>query len=236
MVKPSILGDEEINQLSWGAEVFYRRLTSVLDDYGRFDGRSQMLLAALYPLKLDRVSVPDVVKWIDECREAGLVRMYTVAGRPYVEDLKWDQRMRSSKSKWPSPSNDRNLRDYVSDPPSSACESVHPPSSATGDGVGDGDEKTPLEPLSIGFDRFWEAWPKGKKVARVAALKAWKRLRASEELVKTILDALEKHKLSRKWIKDGGEYIPHPSTWLNQRRWEDEIPETMKSETHEWTL
>ena len=23
--------------------------------------------------------------------------------------------------------------------------------------------------------------------------------------------------------KDGGQFVPHPTTWLNQRRWEDEV-------------
>jgi hypothetical protein len=24
------------------------------------------------------------------------------------------------------------------------------------------------------------------------------------------------------WLKDGGQFVPHPSTWLNQGRWQDE--------------
>jgi hypothetical protein len=27
---------------------------------------------------------------------------------------------------------------------------------------------------------------------------------------------------SAEWTKDGGQFIPHPATWLNQKRWEDE--------------
>jgi hypothetical protein len=37
------------------------------------------------------------------------------------------------------------------------------------------------------------------------------------------LQILERHKLGQQWQKDNGEYIPHASTWLNGRRWEDEI-------------
>jgi len=25
------------------------------------------------------------------------------------------------------------------------------------------------------------------------------------------------------WTKEGGKFIPHPATWINGRRWEDEI-------------
>ena len=44
-----------------------------------------------------------------------------------------------------------------------------------------------------------------------------------EQLFAKILAALQRHKKFAKWTKDGGEYIPHPTTWLNGRRWEDEL-------------
>ena len=34
---------------------------------------------------------------------------------------------------------------------------------------------------------------------------------------------LEIFKKSYNWNKDNGQYIPNPTTWLNQKRWEDEI-------------
>ena len=38
-----------------------------------------------------------------------------------------------------------------------------------------------------------------------------------------IMAALERHKTSAQWAEDGGKYIPHPATWLNQHRWTDEL-------------
>ena len=43
-----------------------------------------------------------------------------------------------------------------------------------------------------------------------------------------MLEAIEKHKASSQWQKDGGQFIPHPATWLNQERWEDEINDNAK--------
>ena len=40
--------------------------------------------------------------------------------------------------------------------------------------------------------------------------------------VQTLLDAVEAQKRSPQWTRDGGQFIPYPATWLNQRRWEDE--------------
>ena len=41
----------------------------------------------------------------------------------------------------------------------------------------------------------------------------------------TILAAIEAQKKSEQWVKDGGQYIPHPATWLNQGRWDDQVTE-----------
>lgn len=72
------------------------------------------------------------------------------------------------------------------------------------------------------FAVFWKEYP--RKVAKAAALKAWKKLRPSEVLVTQILAALQQQKESDNWLKDGGKFIPHPATWLNGGRWEDEEP------------
>jgi hypothetical protein len=103
ILRVGILTSEPVNRLSWPAEVFYRRLMSVVDDFGRYDGRPAVLRAALYALKVDRVSEPDIGKWIRESEEAGLVRRYTVTEKPYLEISKFDQKVRAVKSKWPDP-------------------------------------------------------------------------------------------------------------------------------------
>lgn len=72
-----------------------------------------------------------------------------------------------------------------------------------------------------GFDDFWSAYP--KKDAKQAARVAFKKLKPSQELLKTMLTELERHKRQEKWTKDRGQYVPNPATWLNGKRWEDEI-------------
>lgn len=72
----------------------------------------------------------------------------------------------------------------------------------------------------LGFDTFWATYP--KKKAKAKALDVWEKLNPTEELTKTIIAAVERQKQSPQWRKDNGQYIPHPATWLNQRRWEDE--------------
>jgi hypothetical protein len=72
-----------------------------------------------------------------------------------------------------------------------------------------------------GFADFWLAYP--KKRSRGAALKAWRRLNPSSEQVGRILAAISRAKMSTDWVKDSGQYIPHPATWLNAEGWLDEV-------------
>ena len=72
------------------------------------------------------------------------------------------------------------------------------------------------------FDTFWEAYP--RKTAKQDALRAFRKISPSQEMLKTLLSALEAQKKQDSWIKDGGAFIPHPATWLNGRRWEDQLP------------
>ena len=88
---------------------------------------------------------------------------------------------------------------------------------------GGGSSKALKNALETGFERFWSAYP--KKTAKQNALKAWQKLRPDEELTEKILSALERHKKSDQWLKDNGQFIPYPATWLNGKRWEDDIVE-----------
>lgn len=73
-----------------------------------------------------------------------------------------------------------------------------------------------------GFDRFWEAYP--RKTAKPKAVQAFARIRPDEALLSTMLAALSAQAKSDQWVKDDGQFIPHPATWLSARRWEDQMP------------
>ncbi len=78
--------------------------------------------------------------------------------------------------------------------------------------------KVNLKPRAtpIGFAEFWLAYP--KKVGKGAAETAWKKHRPPLDVcVQAIASASSSHD----WTKDGGQFVPNPATWINQRRWED---------------
>lgn len=72
------------------------------------------------------------------------------------------------------------------------------------------------------FDRFWSVYP--RHVAKQNARKEFDKANVDETLLQTMLTAIEKSKRSEQWTKDNGQYIPHPSTWIHQKRWEDDLP------------
>lgn len=82
---------------------------------------------------------------------------------------------------------------------------------------------TPIVPtgdtMSL-FAQFWEAYP--KKKGKEKARRAWKRLKPDAQLCQRMAIALELDKQSEDWHRENGQFIPHPATWLNGHRWEDE--------------
>ncbi len=80
-------------------------------------------------------------------------------------------------------------------------------------------------PDNIDFDLFWNTYP--KKVGKQKCLEIWVDLKKKKARpsINDIVKALKIQKVSEDWTKENGRYIPNPSTWLNQGRWDDELRE-----------
>lgn len=90
-------------------------------------------------------------------------------------------------------------------------------------------EKPPKPPASPtaslhrfppGFDDLWKAYP--RKVGKDAASKAFAKRKPDASLLASMLRSVAVQRQSEQWVKDGGQFIPHLSTWLNEGRWQDE--------------
>ena len=111
------------------------------------------------------------------------------------------------------------LHPPIKPPPASASASAsasaereppHPPAPAS----------PSLHRFPPGFEEFWSAYP--RKVGKDAAAKAFAKRRVGSELLATMLRALASQRQSEQWQRDRGQYVPHPATWLNEGRWQDE--------------
>ena len=75
---------------------------------------------------------------------------------------------------------------------------------------------------SIGdFDSFWRFYP--RKAGKEAARKAWAKLRPDTHIMQMIADNVKERVEKGEWRKDNQSFILHASTYLNQKRWEDEV-------------
>lgn len=80
------------------------------------------------------------------------------------------------------------------------------------------------------FDAFWAVFP--RRQAKADALKAWKKLNPSAELVAQIMAAIEWQSQSQAWLKDGGQYVPLPGSWIRGERWTDERADRRELNRH----
>lgn len=92
------------------------------------------------------------------------------------------------------------------------------------------DKEKPLQPrnrkpsgleYSPDFLKFWAVYP--NPAGKFKAFESWQKIAPSAELVARIVRAVEIYRTTPDWVRDDGQFIPHAVTWLNQRRWDDDV-------------
>lgn len=249
IVRASILTSDSVDYLSWAAEVFYRRLLNVVDDFGRFDGRTAVLRAGCFPLRLNKVKDADVELWLGECHKSDLVLSYIHEGKKFIYIPKLGK-PRADCSKYPAPPDDSvsahentcahvQARDYTgnhanedagtsggvnADVPYS-YSNAYPYSKSYSNMPAPAPVGTVPHEYPPGFLRFWQALPKVSRTrsSRKVCFDQWTKLKC-EPRAGEIIDALDHWKKCVDWRKDGGNYIPGAHRWLKDEKWED-VPE-----------
>lgn len=103
LLRDGILDSERMAQLSWAEEVFYRRLMSVVDDYGRYSATPMRLRSSCYPVQLDEVTDADIGNWLRAIEKAALVMVYSGPdGKKYLQLQDFRQQVRAKSSKYPA--------------------------------------------------------------------------------------------------------------------------------------
>ena len=96
-----------------------------------------------------------------------------------------------------------------------------------------GKDKENTTENSESFNKFWTNYPnkKGKRIAE----KIWDKLKPDKSLIEKIISSVLEHiEFDEQWKKDDGRFIPHPATFLNQGRWEDEIKRPAPAIIHKY--
>ena len=197
---------------------------NMADDEGYFLADPALVRSSLWPLTESSVSTHGALTrlsqlgWIEvrkHCTHGmiGMVvnfRKHQVINRPTPSKLKTYFLTESSvsthgaltESSLPEQGREGNREQGTETPPLPSAKRKRKPGNYTED-----------------FETFWKAYPNRK--AKVKAFEAWERSTDKPSLAE-ILTSIESQKKSHEWTKDAGQFIPHPATWINQGRWDDQ--------------
>lgn len=226
-IKPGFFSNEYLAELSFATRLLFIGLWTEADREGRLEDRPRRLKMALFPA--DSV---DVDKMLSELDGLGFIKRYAVDGVRVIQVVNWakhqNPHVKEAKSNLPGlpeiePSPVETVQSTVQAPDKNS--SIPADSLSLDSGFLIPDPLTPSQaPASARADlfaSFWKLYP--RKTDKAKAQKAWDKLRPDQPLFEQIMAGLGRHCASRDWLKDDGQFIPHPTTWLNGKRWEDEV-------------
>lgn len=205
-----------IDSLDVHAERFFTRLIMKVDDYGCFYANEKLLRSNLYPLKTD-IRETDISRWLTACEKAGLITLYNVAAKKYLQINNFRQRLDRAKNKYPLPSEKSSISN---DNESMSIDNEFPPETET-------ESETETEIINIPvltFEDFWNLYDYKKERPKCEA--EFKKLN-DEDLtkIKLVLPDYVKSTPDKKFRK-------YPIRWLKNKCWNDEVsvPEASKPE------
>lgn len=238
-LKPGFFTNEHLASHTPWHRLLFAGLWTLADRAGRLEDRPKRIKAALFPYD-DDVTGADVDRMLADLSSGAdpFVVRYQVSGVSIIQIAKWAQNQTPHRneveSTLPAVQFAENIEEKSESTTKVVSSTVLVPSDSipnynfnlnlkqeleTGTGNAPiGAARAPrAKPSHEGFDEAWAAYP--RKVSKAKARKAWA---AEKPPLQAVLSALEWQCRSRQWQSDGGAYIPHMATWVNQRRWEDE--------------
>jgi len=251
-IKKEFWENEEVADCDPIARLLFIGLWCYSDKEGLFEWRPKRIKALIFPYDGFKID-----KYLDELLEVRLIEKYAFEGKEYGNVINFKKHQRphphEAKSKLPPPPlriteqaeslQDENPQLNQCDDMPLQCNGNDIPTVTNGSectsdtlipDIRNPDIRIPDTlipdtniPSNLTFEDWWVGYP--KKVGKKNALKEWKKLKPDQNLIDMMIMSLEDHKKSKSWIKDGGQYIPHPERWIKNCRWEDEIEVQIES-------
>lgn len=230
-IKPGIMANERLAELPAITRLLFVYLWMLADREGRIEDRPKRIAALALPYD----SEANVDNLLEQLAGTGFITRYTVGDQALIQidNFAKHQSPHVREAASELPSIEQGITKAVTKHDLGSVEaSPRSPDSLIPDSLIPDPlllipEQNPCSPSASesaddGFATFWKQYP--KKVAKPQAMKAWKKLKPSDQVLIGLMAALEKQKACADWLKDGGQFIPYPATWINSRRWEDEAP------------
>jgi hypothetical protein len=218
-LKPGIRNSERWNSVSWSAQSLYIRLLTVVDDYGRFDGRSAVIHGECFSLYNainpdNPVKLQETDKMLQEIAASFLIELYDAKGKRVMQITQWTERIRDGvKEKWPSKNNGELLQ-----LPADSCKNLPSPSPSPSSIPPSITITSGYRPSLSECEEIYALYPKKKD--RANALKAITKA-LKKEGGSTMIS--EKTRLmGEAWrLEPSKQYCPHAATWFNGERYLD---------------
>lgn len=223
-IKPALFKNEILGVADPMATLLFEGLWLLADKSGRLEDRPLRIKGELFPYR-DGVDIHALLQFLTV---EGFITRYTAHTKRYIQVENFTKHQNPHRNEpesvIPSASEGCITTDFGGSP--SAILGSAPADSLIPDSLNLIPDPLitltpPASPSADLFAKFWRLYP--NKKGKTAAEKAWTKLRVSDDLFTLITQGLAKQCVSAAWVKDGGQFIPHPSTWLNGKRWEDEI-------------
>lgn len=219
-IKPAFFTDDKLGDLEPIVRLVFIGMWTIADFRGCIEYRPKMMKVQLIPY--DNHDITNIVNILEQAR---LIRMYSGGEKNYIKIVNFERHQNPHK-------NEREAGSSIPDYDESTIENNELSKDGTKpDKIGTAradslllipDSFNPLtdssgKSASCDFDEFWKFYP--NKTGKQAALKSWKKEKPD---IDSVLKTLSWQVDTEQWKKDGGKFIPNPSTYLNQHRWEDE--------------
>lgn len=212
------------DRLSGKAALLYGEITALASAEG-YCWASNSYFAELY-----HVQPATIRNWIKDLEDCGHIRREELRDPETNELIQRRIWIVNPPSYFLPPSGEK-----TTDPPSQKQHqnnidyNITPYSPPKGDGEGGAKkEKKPTlaQQREQWFDCLWEIYP--NHGARAPALKRWLRMRPDVDFARKIYRAVQAQVKARKWSPG---YWPELRRWLQDERWNDELPQCAGEET-----
>lgn len=228
-IKPALFKNEVLGVADPMATLLFEGLWLLADKAGRLEDRPMRIKGELFPYR-DGLDVEGLLRFL---ASEGFIVRYTVGPKRYIQVENFDKHQNPHRNEpesvIPSASEGCITTDFGGSTSailgSAPADSLIPDSgSLIADPLNASTPSAlPTSPIDDLFPKFWKLYP--RKVGKDKAEKAWAKLKVNQSLYDVMVAALAKQVLTPDWTKERGQFIPHPATWLNGKRWQDEIPE-----------
>ena len=224
-LKPEFPQSESLGSVSRDARLLFLSLMTIADDEGRARGASRMLASLLFPYDDDAPAL--IEGWLQELERIDCIARYRAAGSTYLKVTNWLKHQKIDKpSASKLPPFDPSSR-IISNPREEATTDLGPRTldqevsvASQPHPAGAGRKQRSSRDLE-GFAAWYELYPRHK--GRGAAEKAWPKAVRLAVGTGALLDALRRQ-LPGLLAKER-DLRPHPASWLNGKRWLDEVAE-----------